>query len=207
MVSINQKPQPPSRDGYLKLKEMGDCYAALSDLDRARQCYQAAADLDPDRPEAYVGLGALAVQSEDFAAALAAFETARDLDPACAEAYAGLALVSQQEQDFPAAFDWYLRCLECDGDNLAALLGLFQASCRMGTFAKIINYLEIYLRKHDDDTSVLFCLATLYAREGQLDLARSAVMRVLAAEPAKPEAHELLCQIERNMTQSAMGRA
>jgi tetratricopeptide (TPR) repeat protein len=205
VVIINQQAQPSDDGQYLKLKEMGDCYAALSDTDRARQCYQAAADLTPDRPEAHVGLGALAVQSEDFDAALLAFHKARVLEPACAEAYAGLAMVSQHRQDFSAAFDWYLKCLECDGDNLAALLGLFQASCRMGTFAKIINYLEIYLRKHADDTSVLFCLSTLYARDGKLNLARSAVMQVLAAEPGKPEAHELLCQIERRLTQAAVG--
>ena len=96
--------------------------------------------------------------------------------------------------DDPAALEMYLKCLEHDGDNLAALLGLFQTSCRMGSFARIIHYLQLYLAGHPDDASVLFCLAALHAREGRLALAERDLRRVLSMEPDKKEAAELLCQ-------------
>ena len=89
----------------------------------------------------------------------------------------------------------HLKCLELDADNLVALLGLFQASVRMGTFAKVIRYLEIYLDRHPGDVAVLFCLATLYARDGRLEEAREALLSVLALEPDKKEAVELLRQV------------
>ena len=124
------------------------------------------------------------------------FETARDLQPECGEAYGGLAIIHQKRLDHSAAFEMYLKCLELDTDNFMALLGLFQTSCEMGTFSKIIHYLEVYLIRNPADTSVLFCLATLYAREGRLHEARRATLEILAHEPDKEGAAELLAELD-----------
>ena len=105
-------------------------------------------------------------------------------------------MVYQQQQELPAAFQMYLKCLELDVENLVALLGLFQISMEMGTFAKIIHFLEVYLDKHPGDVSVLFCLATLYARDGRLVEARDALRNVLTLEPGKAEATDLLAQVD-----------
>ena len=197
----------PGRDGegrYLALKEMGDCYAALADGQRARECYRRASALAPGRPDPYVGLGVVAMQDGRLDEAVTFFDLARKIDPSCGEAYGGLAMIHQRRQEYLAAFEMYLKCLELNSDNLTALLGLFQTSCQMGTFSKIIRYLEIYLQGHGDDAAVLFCLATLYAREGQLHQARCAVLRVLQLEPGKVEATDLLAQIERAIEQNCM---
>jgi len=114
------------------------------------------------------------------------------LDPDCAEAYGGLAMIHQQRHEYSAAFEMYLKCLERDLDNLVALLGLFQTSCQMGTFGKIIHFLEIYLAKHPDDVSVIFCLASLYVKERDLCRAQAFLRRVVTLEPDKAEARELL---------------
>jgi len=187
--------EPRRRQRYQVLMELGDCYASVDQPDSARDCYLQAARLDPRRTGPHVGLGILALQDGDLPAAEAAFRAAADMDSRCAEAYGGLAMVLQQRQDFPAALDMYLRCLQLDADNLVALLGLFQTSCRMGTFAKVIHYLQVYLDRHPGDTSVLFCLATLYARDGRLADAEGALLDVLALEPDKLEAAELLAEV------------
>jgi cytochrome c-type biogenesis protein CcmH/NrfG len=44
---------------------------------------------------------------------------------------------------------------------------------------------------------VLFCLATLYAREGLFPQARQALDTVLTLEPGRAEARQLLAQVER----------
>ncbi|MHC4561719.1 MAG: tetratricopeptide repeat protein [Planctomycetota bacterium] len=178
------------------LKELGDCYAATGDADRARHCYQEAAELSDDEPAPYVGLGTLEFQNGDADAARQAFIDALGKDSRCAEAYAGLAMIDQQEKDYISAFDLYLKCLEIDGDNLVALLGLFQTSCQMGSFTKVIHYLELYLDKHPGDTSVLFCLASLYAQGGQLTEAREVLLNLLALDPGKTEAEQLLNQVQ-----------
>jgi tetratricopeptide (TPR) repeat protein len=187
------------RDAYEKSKELGDCHVAMCNWDAARRCYAQAAVLAPQQAEPHVGLGAVAMQLDDADAALRAFQTARRLNPQCTEAYTGAAMIYQQQGKAPQAFEMYLRCLELCPDNLNALLGLFQASCQMGTFSKIIHYLELYLRRHPDDAAVLFCLASLYAREGLLYQAKEALLALLIDEPENAEAHELLAEVEERL--------
>ena len=190
------------------LQELGQCYAALAEYDRARTCYREAAAVAPAEPGPYVGLGLLAVQEGLPDAARDFFETAVEICHDCAEAYAGLAVVYQKTGVYHVALEMYLKCLELNSDNLVALLGLFQTSCQMGTFAKVIFYLEVYLEKHPGDTSVLFCLATLYAREGRFEQARESLTDVLALEPHKDEAARLLGDVEEQMGQTlAQGSA
>ena len=184
------------------LMELGDCQAALGELGQAVECYVEAADLEPTRAAPHVGLGVVALQDGRLDDAERSFETAARCEGACAEAYGGLAIVRQQRRDFTGAFDMHLKCLELNTDNLVALLGLFQTSCQMGTFAKVIHYLELFLQRHPGDTSVLFCLATLYAREGRFEAARHCLLCVLALEPDKAEAQEMLRQVARQIEQT-----
>jgi tetratricopeptide (TPR) repeat protein len=108
-------------------------------------------------------------------------------------------MIHQHRGEYDAALEAYLKCLRLDADNLIALLGLFQTSCQMGTFSQIIHYLQVYLDKHPGDASVLFCLASLHAREGRLVRARELLRDVLALEPGKAEAGELLAEVERRL--------
>ena len=186
---------------YQALKELGDCYATLGEHQPARECYLKAAAMAPELAGPHVGLGVIELQLGRLEEAQHAFDLARCLDPTCAQAYGGLAMIRQQTGRHPTALEMYLKCLELDSDNLLALLGLFQTSCKMGTFAKIIHYLEVYLARHPHDASVLFCLATLYAREGLLERAKGLLREVLDLEPQKTEAADLLAEVQRNLAQ------
>ncbi len=193
MVSVPPNEHRPLHQFF---KELGDHYVSLGSLEQARECYTKACSLSGGTSGEYVGLGAVALQMGQIPAAIDAFESALAADPACADAYGGLAMLHQQEHNYSRALEMYLKCLELDGDNMVALLGLFQTSCRMGTFSKIIYYLEVYLHGHPNDSAVLFCLASLFAREGKYAQAQSALQRVLHLEPAKPEALALLEQVK-----------
>jgi len=147
-------------------------------------------------------LGAVAAEAGKMQEAARALEEALALDPRCAEAYGALGMVRQRLEEYPQAISMYLKCLELDSDNLVALLGLFQCCCKMGSFAIIVRYLEIYLTAHPHDVAVLFCLATLYARDGKLLQARESLSTILALEPGKVEAVHLLRQVEAAMAQA-----
>ncbi|MBM4017733.1 MAG: tetratricopeptide repeat protein [Planctomycetes bacterium] len=187
---------------YEVLKELGDCHTALGHFDRARQCYEEAALLAPDNPGPHVGRGVIGLECGSMDEAERAFREALDADAACAEAWAGLAMVFQQRRQFSDAFEMYMKCLQRDPDNLAALLGLFQASRQMGTFARVIGYLEAYLDRHPGDASVLFCLASLYARDGRLREAEDALQAVLALLPESGDAAALLDEVRRRLAAS-----
>ncbi|MHC4544305.1 MAG: tetratricopeptide repeat protein, partial [Planctomycetota bacterium] len=158
--------QQDSTESYEVLQELGDCYTSVGKHSEAHKCYEKAASLGPDEPGPYVGLGVVALQKNLLEDAEIAFRVACRLDANCSKAYAGLAMVAQQRADYKRAFEMYLRCLELDVDNLIALLGLFQTSCQMGSFAKVIHYLKLYLNMHPGDTSVMFPLAALYMKDG-----------------------------------------
>jgi tetratricopeptide (TPR) repeat protein len=187
---------------YNVLQELGDCYSSIGDYDQAQHYYEKAASLGPDEPGPYVGLGVVALQKNLPDDAEIAFRVAFRLDPNCAKAYAGLAMVFQQKQNYQQAFELYMKCLELDSDNITALLGLFQTSCRMGSFEKITYYLEAYLDMHPGDTAVSFCLATLYMKDGRLEQSQKILLDILALNPANQDAAALLEEVEHNLAQA-----
>ncbi|MBN1796318.1 MAG: tetratricopeptide repeat protein [Sedimentisphaerales bacterium] len=181
---------------YEVLKELGDCYTSTGEYEQAKKCYEKASILGPDEAGPYVGLGVIAFQNELLDDADIAFRVACRLDRNCAEGFSGQAMVAQKKGELEKAFEMYLKCLELDVDNLTALLGLFQVSCRMGSFAKVIHYLEVYLQMHPGDASVMFSLAALYMKDGRLEESRDFLRDILALEPENKEASNLLEEVE-----------
>ncbi len=186
---------------YEVLQGFGNCYSYVGNSAQAERCYEKAASLGPDEPEPYVGLGTVALQDSRLDDAEIAFRVACRLDGNCAKGYAGQAMVAQQKGDYKHAFEMYLKCLELDTDNLMALLGLFQTSCRMNSFAKVIHYLEVYLDMHPDDSSVMLSLAALYMKEGGFERARKILLDILALDSANKYAADLLEEVEHNLAQ------
>ena len=184
------------------MQELGDCYTSVGKYEEAQRCYEKAASLEPDESGPYVGLGVIALQRNLLDDAEIAFRVASRLEGNCAKAYAGLGMVAQENGDLKRAFDMYLKCLELDRDNLTALLGLFQTSCQMGSFAKVIGYLELYLEMHPGDVSVMFSLAALYMKEGRLGRSREVLMDVLTLDPRNEDAAALLEEVEHGLAQS-----
>ena len=187
------------------LQELGDCYTTVGDYAQAQKCYEEAASLGPDEPGPYIGLGVIALQKNLLDDAEIAFRVACRLRPDCARAYAGLATVCQQKKDYHQAFELYLRCLERDNDNLTAILGLFQTSCQMGSFAKVIHYLEVYLNMHPEDTSVMFTLAALYMKDNRLEQSQKILRDILALDGSHREAGNLLEEVEHSLARAAHG--
>ena len=186
---------------YEVLQQLGDCHTSVDDYEQAQQYYEKAARLSPDEAGPYIGLGVIALRKNLLDDAKIAFRVACRLAPDCSRAYVGLAMVAQQDGDYKSAFDMYLKSLELDTDNLTALLGLFQASCRMGSFAKVTHYLEAYLNMHPGDISVMFSLAALYVKDSRTELARKTLSDVLAIEPSNKDAANLLEEVEHKLAQ------
>ncbi|MFA5423889.1 MAG: tetratricopeptide repeat protein [Phycisphaerae bacterium] len=187
------------RQHYEVMKEMGDCYTSNGDYEKAKRCYEKASTLGPDEAGPYIGLGVIAFQNELLDDAEIAFRVACRLNKNCAEGWSGLAMVEQKRDNCQKAFEYYLKCLELDTDNLTALLGLFQASSRMGSFEKVIHYLQVYLDMHPADTSVMFTLAALYMKDARLKESKRMLLNLLALEPDNKDAANLLEEVEHNM--------
>jgi len=197
----NVDQQHDSTQHYEVLQEMGDCYASVGNYKQAQKYYEKAAVLSPDAPDPYVGLGIVALQNNQLDDAEIAFKVACRLDANCAKAYAGLGMTAQQRTDYKQAFEMYLKCLELDTDNLIALLGLFQASCQMGSFEQVTHYLEVYLKMHPGDTSVMFPLAALYTKDGRFEESKKVLLDVLTLDENHKDAANLLEEVEHSLAQ------
>ena len=199
----NTEQQHDSTQHYEVLQELGDCYSSVGDYAQAQKHYEKAAVLAPDEPGPYVGLGVAALQQNQLDDAEIAFRVACRLDANCAKAYAGLGLAAQQRADYKQAFEMYLKCLELDTDNMIALLGLFQTSCQMGSFAKVTHYLKVYLNTHPGDTSVMFPLAALYLKDGRLEESRKVLLDLLSLDKDHKDAANLLEEVEHSQAQAS----
>jgi tetratricopeptide (TPR) repeat protein len=188
---------------YEILKELGDCFTALGNYDSAQSCFEKAAPLAPDEAAPYIGLGVIAAQKAQLEDAEIAFKVAARLDNKSSKAYAGLAMVAQQKNDYKHAFDMYLKSLELDPDNLTALLGLFQTSCQMGSFEKVIYYLEVYLDMHPADTHVMFTLAALYMKDNRPEKSKQLLVNILSLDADHKDAANLLEEVERSIVQKS----
>lgn len=186
------------------LQELGDCHTSVGDFVQAQNYYEKAATLGPDEAGPYLGLGVIALQKNLLDDAEIAFKVAYRLDPKCSKAYAGLAMIAQQRADYKLSFDLYLKCLEIDNNNLTSLLGLFQVSCQMRSFGKVIYYLEVYLNMHPADIAVMFTLAALYMKEQKLHQAHKLLIDVLVLDPQNKDAANLLEEVEHNLNQSQL---
>lgn len=197
----NVDEQHDSTQHYEVLQELGDCHASVGNYSKAQQYYEKAAVLSPDEADPYVGLGVVALQKNLLDDAEIAFRVACRLNSNCAKAYAGFAMVAQQRTDYKQAFEMYLKSLELDTDNLIALLGLFQTSCQMGSFAKVIHYLEMYLNMHPGDTSVMFPLAALYMKDGKFEESKNILLNLLSLDENHKDAANLLEEVEHSLAQ------
>jgi len=184
-----------------RLQKLGDYFASVNRYEKAESCYQKAIEIDPENPLVYVGLADIALVRGDRERAERYLDNALELDPECSAAYAQMAKLARKTGNYPLAFDAYLRCLKLDTDNLNALLGLFQVSCQMGSFAKVTFYLEQYLNSHPDDTSVMFCLGALYKKDNRLLSAQQILNSLLKLDPGNQDAKNLLEEIEHNIFQ------
>lgn len=193
--------QHDSTQHYEVLQEMADCFASVGNYKEAQKYYEKAAVLSPDAPGPYVGLGVVALQNNQLDDAEIAFKVACRLDGNCAKAYAGLGLTVQQKSDYKQAFEMYLKSLELDSENLIALLGLFQVSCQMGSFAQVTHYLEVYLNMHPGDISVMFPLAALYMKDGRFEESKKVLLDVLALDENHKDAANLLEEVEHSIAQ------
>jgi tetratricopeptide (TPR) repeat protein len=198
----NVDEQHDSTQHYEVLQELGDCYASVGNYSQAQQYFEKAAVLSPDEADPYVGLGVVALQKNLLDDAEIAFRVACRLNANCAKAYAGFAMVAQQRAEYKQAFEMYLKSLELDTDNLVALLGLFQTSCQMGSFAKVIHYLEMYLNLHPGDTSVMFPLAALYMKDGKFEESKNILLNLLSLDENHKDAANLLEEVEHSLAQA-----
>ena len=171
-------------------------YFENSQFAQSIECYRKVIALVRKFAEPFVGMGMAQIQIGELSEAFDTFLIALKKDSRCPEAYKGLASIHQMRGNFEMSIQMYLRCLELDKDDLSALVGLFQSSCQMGRFDTIVGLLRDYLQRNPGDPSIMLCLATLFARQGEFAHAKQTLLSLLKLVPGHVKAAQILEEIE-----------
>jgi Flp pilus assembly protein TadD len=100
--------------------QLGYAYTALKRRDEARAEYERAMALDPKMPEAYLNLGILLLDKQDYAAAVAPLSKAVELLPAQSRPRSLLAVAQDRSGDQEGAARSFEGVLHLDPNDLAA---------------------------------------------------------------------------------------
>lgn len=174
---------------------LGTVLAARGRLGEAQRAYEEAIRLAPTYMPAYVNLADLFHGRQDEASAERVLRQALAIEPDTASVHhaLGLSLVRQK------------RSAEALGELAAATrlapevarYGYVEGVARhdTGHLADAVRVLEAAHQRHPRDRDILYALA-LYAKEnGRADAAREYARRLLALDPADPEARALVEQV------------
>ncbi|MBE0537339.1 MAG: tetratricopeptide repeat protein [Phycisphaerae bacterium] len=193
-----------NRDGWMDrlegeyefLMRRAEYGVAAGRCEQARNDYQAAASLAPHNAAPLVGLGVVALHTHHLKEAQAAFEAACRLEAGCAKGLCGLAIVHHRNGRSEDAVRTYCQCLEQDGDNVTALLGLLDLSGEKKRWGEIRYFLQQYLLRHSDDVAVMLCLGAVYLNQEEFAAASDILFDILILDPRNATAAALVEELD-----------
>jgi TolB-like protein/Tfp pilus assembly protein PilF len=174
-------------------------------LQQAVEHFSAAIRLDPDYPQAYVGLADTYVllerygtmdRSEALANAEPAAEHALELDNDLGEALASLGTVRLLQQDFPAAEQAFRRALELNPNYAPAYDG-YALLMRWG-FAdkeKALELHQVALELDPLSTAINMAVVEDYLELGRFEDALARCQRIIEIAPGFPRAYTIMADL------------
>lgn len=182
-----------------KHKAAGNMHFNQGEYEKARDEYRRAVEESPDDPGAHTLLGNALIELGDYAAARTEFDKALDAESDAPEAHRGMMTVISHtsEPGDPTAYAEYLSHAEAiieqrpkDKNAIimaAAIMSEAANPADKESHAKAQQQAEEYLRRgleiDDGDPKLLFHLALVYARKGEVDVATRVVERIRTVEP------------------------
>ena len=98
----------------------------------------------------------------------------------------------------------YTQCLELDGDDMTALLGLLEISHRTGDLHESEYFLRQYLEHYPHDVVIMLCLASVYLQAEQFGTARQILTDVLILDADNITAVDLIEELDHMESQDSI---
>jgi Flp pilus assembly protein TadD len=99
--------------------------------------------------------------------------------------------------DMTRAEQYLVAAMRAGGDGKRIVKQLLIVCAADRRYPVAIDYAEQYLRRHPNDTEVLFAAGSLHAATGSLEPARVMLGRVVSERPEWPEPHYVLATVLR----------
>ena len=145
-----------TRQGYALLK--------TEDFESAINSFESASKLDPDRPDAHVGLGLARLRNSgrgmeaffNFRQAVGQAKSAIEINAAYGPAYALLGeAYGRFEEDHEKAMGYYMTYIELEPDNPDGRYEFGLSCIQLGQYEKIDTYITPFIEKHPSETQLL----------------------------------------------------
>jgi Flp pilus assembly protein TadD len=174
--------------------QMGYAYTALKRSDEARAEYERATALDPKMPEAYLNLGILLLDKQQYAAAVAPLSKAVELLPSQSRPRSLLAVAQDRSGDQDAAARSFEGVLHLDPNDLAANRYLGDIDLRRGKPAEAEARFRHALELRPDAPELLQGLARSLDAQNKPE-APDAYRKYLTVEPGDSGARARLIHL------------
>lgn len=157
---------------------------------------------NPQSPRALCGKGALAANRGEWGVAEAFFRQAHDLKPSYDLPLAGLGLCAHIAKDGQRAWEWYMRALEYNPENMRSLLGVIDLGYQLGRLREVEKAILDYLELHPADIDFLYSLAGCYYAQERLADAVGEIEKITLFQPQHEKALELKAMVMDKMGQT-----
>src|SRR5258707_13193258 len=174
--------------------QLGYAYTALKRRDEARAEYERAMALDPKMPEAYLNLGILLLDKQDYAAAVAPLSKAVELLPAQSRPRSLLAVAQDRSGDQEGAARSFEGVLHLDTNDFTANHYLGELALRRGKPAEAEMKFRHGLEIRPDAPEALKGLARSLEAQNKPEAA-DAYRKYLVAEPGDSGARARLIHL------------
>jgi tetratricopeptide (TPR) repeat protein len=131
---------------------------------QAQAAFEKCLQVDRTFVAAYVNLGFIHLEKEDFPSARDCFQKAVQLKPDDPEGYNNLGFVYEKMSLLGSAKQMYEQALHLEPDNIEALINLAQVLEKEGDYHQAVAFYQRAIRLHPQAVAPRFCLATLYDR-------------------------------------------
>lgn len=171
-------------------KELGECYLFMGELDKAEEYYKKAAGSNGVHPDPYLGLATIAVQRGKLDEALLLYKKADSIESSD-KAFAGMGLIHMDRGHHADAFEFFIRALESNPDNMIAMSGMIQEGYALERVAETVPVLVSSLEHDPNRDAVRFSLAGCLIWLGRNEEAIGYLEHLLAKDPENEGARQL----------------
>jgi Flp pilus assembly protein TadD len=177
------------------LRLVGDCFTRLGDSSSAKNSYNKAISLDPFSAKSHIGLGTVALTRNSFDGAVIHFQKAVSLAPNDEMGSFGLGLAFQGLGELNEANKWVAAACRLNPVNAPAVFCLVKLAYDRDVYDDARNALCRYVAQRPQDQNMVFSLAGIEFKTGNVTAAEMLLTQMLAIDPNDARAHQLLSQI------------
>ncbi len=179
------------------LKNLGNCFVKIGDLDSAEEAYHKAFHLNSESDVILVNYGTLEIQRDRYNQAQSRFKQALEVNIDNDKAWVGLALVHRQMADAELAWGNLCRALDLNPTNKTSITLLIQWAVDDCKTDRLFYFLERYLAERNDDDEIRCVAAQFYIDQVLLEEAYCHIQYLLEHDPLSQIACQLLKQVQK----------